>query len=122
MTAIEFIKSIKQVVYDSSVNGCVSLLQKPPGRKPSAKLVELSQYVNQLSDYDKEMMCSIIKLASSQTIFGLLAVIDGVRQIEDSEGKGTFELRFNKAGNSEIINDPNEEYLHDLFNKQVPPV
>ena len=122
MTAIEFIKSIKQVVYDYSVNSCVSLLQKTPGRKPSEKLVELSRYVNQLSEYDKEMMRSIIKLASSQAIFGLLAVIDGVRQIEDSESKGSFELRFNKDGNSVIINDPNEEYLHDLFNQQVPPM
>ena len=122
MTAIEFIKCIKQVVYDSSVNGCVSLLQKPPGRKPSEKLVELSRYVNQLSEYDKEMMYSIIKLASSQAIFGLLAVIDGVRQFEDSESKGSFDLRFNKDGNSVIINDPNEEYLHDLFNQQVPPM
>ena len=122
MTAIEFIKRIKQVVYDSSVDSCLSLLQKPPGRKPSAKLVELSQYLNNLSEYDKEMILSIIKLASGQAIFGLLAVIDGVRQIEDSETKGSFELRFINGGNSVLINDPNEEYLHDIFNQEVPPV
>jgi len=122
MTASKFIGIIKRVVYDSSVRGCFSLLQKPPGRKPSPKLEELSQYVNHLSDHEKEMIYSIIELASKQTIFGLLAVFDGVRQVEDSETKGTFELIFNKAGNSVLINDPNEEYLHDLFNQQVPPL
>lgn len=122
MTATEFILIIKQVVHDSTVNGCISLLEKPPGRKPSAKLVELSHWFNQLNDQDKEMIHSIIELASRQAIFGLLAVIDGVRQIEDSKSKGTLELRFNEVGNSLIINDPNEEYLHNLFNQQVPPI
>lgn len=46
----------------------------------------------------------------------MLCVIDGVRQIESNFDKRELVLEFHK--NNEIIrlNDPNEEYLHDIFN------
>lgn len=121
MTATNFVEQIKLVVYNATITGCLSLMQKPPGRRPSLKLQDLSQWFNQLSDTDKDKVQDVIKLAARQSVFGMFAVLDGVRQVEDSEEKGALELRYSKNGQSQLINDPNAEPLHDIFNQIVPP-
>lgn len=121
MTATEFVEKIRQVVYNSTVAGCLSLMQKPPGRKPSPQLAVLSQWFNQLSEADRAKVRAVIELATRQSVFGMLAVLDGVRQVEDTESKGTLELRYLKDRQSQRLNDPNSEPLHDLFNQIVPP-
>lgn len=121
MTPIDFIFKIKQVVYQSAVKGSVALLQKPPGRKPSSELRALSKWYNQLGEPDKEMVYSVIKLAAKQTTFGMLAVLDGVRQIDENNPKGVLELYYTKDSQKVLLNDPNVDNLHELFNRQVPP-
>ncbi len=121
MNPFDFITKIKQVVYESAVSGSLSLLQKPPGRRPSPKLTTLAQWYNQLSEPEKEKIYSVVELVAKQTSFAMLAVLDGVRQIDDCEKKGVLELRYTKDGHTTLLNDPNTDYLHDLFNKQVPP-
>jgi hypothetical protein len=121
MTATEFVKKIRQVVYDSTVTICLSLMQKPPGRKPSPQIATLSQWFNQLSESDREKVRGVIELAARQCVFGIFAVLDGVRQLEDSEKKGTLEVWYLKDGQSQLINDPGVESLHDIFNQIVPP-
>ena len=121
MTTTEFVEKIRQVVYNSTVTGCLSLMQKPPGRKPSPQLAALSQWFNQLSESDKGKVRDVIELAARQSVFGVFAVLDGVRQVEDTESKGILELRHLKDGQSQLLNDPNAEPLHDIFNQIVPP-
>ena len=121
MIATEFVEKIKQVVYNSTVTGVLSLMQKVPGRKPSPQLVALSQWFNQLSESDKTKVQNVVELAARQSIFGFFAVLDGVRQVEDTEAKGSVELRYLKDGQTQLLNDPNDEPLHDLFNQIVPP-
>ena len=121
MTPQEFVESVTQVVFKSTVAGCLSLMQKPPGRRPSPQLQALSQWFNELSDSDRSRVQDAISLAARQSVFGLLAVLDGVRQVEESETKGTLELRYLKGGESQLLNDPGAEQLHDIFNQIVPP-
>jgi hypothetical protein len=121
MTSDEFTKRIRQVVYDSSIEGVVGLLQKPPGRRPSQTLVALSQWFNQLPLDEKERIRATIQLAVRQAVFGMLTVLDGARSIADAEERGTLELRYNIEGQSVLLNDPAGEALHDLFAEQVPP-
>jgi hypothetical protein len=121
MTAREFIEKIRQVVYNTTVTGCLSLLQEPPGRKPSPQLAALSQWFNQLSEADRAKVRGVIELAARKSVFGVFAVLDGVRQVENTESKGALELRYWKDGQSQLLNDPNAEPLHDIFNQIVPP-
>jgi len=65
---------------------------------------------------NKEWLQEIIKLAVGESIFGILCVIDGVRQIESTLEKGELFLEFRKNGETIRLNDPNQEYLHDIFN------
>ena len=121
MTPKELVERIRQVVYNTTVTGCLTLMEKVPGRRPSPQLVALSQWFNQLPEADKQKVRSAIELAARQSIFGMFAVLDGVRQVEDTERKGTLELRYLKDGQSQLLNDPNAELLHDIFTQIVPP-
>jgi hypothetical protein len=120
MTAVEFVRKISQVVYHSTVTDCLSLIKKVPGRKPSPKLVALSQWFNQLPESDKEKVQDVIQLTARQSVFGFCAVLDGVRQVEDSESRGTLELHYLQDGRAQLLNDSNAELLHDLFNQIIP--
>jgi hypothetical protein len=52
----------------------------------------------------------------------MLTVLDGVTSIRRAEEEdGAFELRYQREGQSALLNDPNGEFLHDLFAQQVPP-
>lgn len=122
MTPVDFVMKIKLVVYDATLDICRAIMLKPPGKRPSPQLRELSSWYNQLSEPDREKVRSAIELATHQSIFGMLAVLDGVRQVEDTESKGIFELRYLKDGQAKLLNDPEAEMLHDIFNQAAPPV
>ena len=118
MNSSEFIESIKIAAGQLTTDDLVSNLENPPGRSPDKKLVELSDWYNSLNTSNKEKLHEIIKLAVGQSIFGILCVIDGVRQIESSLDKGELVLEFRKNGETIRLNDPNGEYLHDIFNSE----
>ena len=116
MNSKEFVESIKIGVEKSTFNELQSLLEHPPGRSPRKELVGLSDWYKSLDISDKENLHEIIKLAAKHSVFGMLCVIDGVRQIESTNDKGELVLEFHKNGEIIRLNDPNEEYLHDIFN------
>ena len=115
MNSTEFIDSIKSVVVETAVDSIKSNLIKPPGKKPSEKLQEMSEWYNNIGDNDKAILLQIIRESVETSIFGFLCVLDGVRIIEDSDEKGKLLLYYEKNGNRQLLNDPNEEYLHDQF-------
>lgn len=116
MNSNEFVESIKIGVEQSTFDGLKSLLENPPGRSPSKELVGLSDWYKSLDISDKENLHEIIRLATKHSIFGMLCIIDGVRQIESTYDKGELVLEFHKNGEIIRLNDPNEEFLHDIFN------
>lgn len=122
MTSSDFVEKIKHVVYDATLAMCRAIMQKPPGKRPSSKIKELSDWYNRLPEWDKEKVQIVVELATHQSVFGMLAVLDGVRQVEDAESKGVLELRYLKNGQSKLINDPEAMLLHDIFNQVVSPV
>jgi hypothetical protein len=116
MNSNEFIESIKIGVEKATFDELQSLLENPPGRSPRKELLRLSDWYKSLDISDKENLQEIIKLTAKQSVFGMLCVIDGVRQIENTFDKGELVLEFHKNGIIIRLNDPNEEYLHDVFN------
>jgi hypothetical protein len=121
MTPDQFINSVRQVVYESAIEGTLSLISKPPGRKPPENLTTVSNWFRQLSENDQEIFKHAIAIAAHQATFGLLAVLDGVRPIEDSSVKGTLELHYVRNNQRTLLNAPNAEALHDLFNQYGMP-
>jgi hypothetical protein len=116
MNAKEFVEVLKEVVEKSSAEGVIETMVQPHGRKPDVKLLNRSEWYNKLTDEDKKMVNEVVVESVQSALFGFLCVLDGVRSIEEDENKGMLKLCFEKDGQQVLINDPNEDYLHDLYN------
>lgn len=119
MNSVEFVKSIIEVVREESISDSIEDLVDPPGRRPSSKDIELSNWFNQLNDKDKEIIAKVVRRAVDTTIFGFFTVLDGVRAIESDSNKGKLELYYKKNENKNLLNNNQYEYLHDIFNNQI---
>jgi len=119
MTTNDFIKGIIASVYNASIEDSVSLMERPPGRKPTPSLVSLSSWFNGLSNSDRENTTAALRLVAEQSVFSFLAVLDGVRPICDPNKEGILELRYVEQGKSILLNDPAQEHLHDLFKREL---
>lgn len=113
----DFVDSIKESVVSGAIKSVQSNLLSPPGRKPSEKLLEMSQWYNKLNDIDKEMVIRIIKETADTSTFGFLCVLDGVRAIEN-ENKGVLKLYYENDNEQILLNDTSNDYLHDIFNSE----
>jgi hypothetical protein len=115
MNASEFVDAIRSEVKDAATQDVMSLLERPPGRRPAPNLVSLSHWFNALPEADRLRVREVAAMASHAATFGLLTVLDGVRVIEDGADRGTLELRHIKGEASTLLNDPNGPVLHDLL-------
>lgn len=118
MNAFEFVAAIRSEVQDSATDGTMSLLRQPPGRRPAPSLVSLSKWFNALSEADRERVREVAALASHEAVFGFLAVLDGVRIIENTPEKGTLELRYVNGGQAILLNVLNAPMLHEILQQQ----
>jgi hypothetical protein len=114
MDSKEFVDVLKIVVRDAAALGEISALNKPPGRKPTAELMERSAWYHSLQDNEKRILSSIIIGVADRAVFGFLCVLDGDRQIEDGPDKGRLELRYVKDS-SVWLNSPEDDVLHELW-------
>jgi hypothetical protein len=115
MNKAEFIEAIKVVVEKSSIENTLNILQHVPGRNPSPQLIARSDWYTNLSSEDKLMVQSIIREAVEDSVFGFLCMLDGVRAIEGAADKGELQLIYRKGESQVLLNDPDEEDLHDIY-------
>jgi hypothetical protein len=108
MNADDFIEGVRMAVYHAAIDGVLKQLAKPSGRNPRADLAELSTWFNELVDQDKDRVASVVERAAAQSVFGMMAVLDGVRVVDDEHTD--FYLR---TGSGVLINE--ERDLHELF-------
>lgn len=120
MTKEEFVKRLKLIVHDSAINSCILTLEQPPGRRPHKSLVTLSAWYNQLSLEDQERVRETAALAARSAVFGMLAVLDGVRAFSDPEENASLELWYKSPGESVLLNEMAGDFLHDIFVGEVP--
>lgn len=109
----QFVEALKSQCRDSAVQGCVENYISPPGRRPAQALVELSQWFNALAVHDREMVVRAMADSADATLFGVLAVLDGSRTIEQQGEKSVFHLSAHKEGQQFVI-CPGPDNLHDL--------
>jgi len=118
MNAEQFIDIVKEDVGEDSIRAVQTILLKPPGMKPSDKDTAMSTWYNSLNDSDRFMVISIIRKSVEMGVFGFLCVLDGVRAIENEPNKGALKLIYEKDQTQVLLNDSNQEYLHDKFNSK----
>lgn len=119
MNRVEFVKAVKLTVYDAVIEDSLSLLAKPPGRRPPKELCDLSAWFNSLTDEDKRMVRLVIELATQQSVFGFFAVLDGIRVVEDGPDRGSIQLSHVHGSTAVALNGDSGPYLHDLFNQEI---
>lgn len=83
ITPERFVEALATHCRDSAVSDCISSYESPPGRRPAARLVRLSQWFNGLSSEERKMVVEVMSDAAQATLFGVLCVFDGVRTIDD---------------------------------------
>lgn len=108
-----FVEILRKVVQERSVESVLQNLEQPPGRQPPLELKELSAFYARLNEDDRAVLKKVLHHATEMTFFGFLCVLDGVRAIENSEDKGTLELWYRKGEQTILLNDPDEDFLHD---------
>jgi len=117
MDSEQFVDAIKTVVRDAAIRSSVRVLENPPGRHPNPELLKKAEWYMNLSEEDKTMIQKVIEVAVQQSVFGMLAVIDGVRVIDEGSSKGDLELFYVKDSERVRLNEPGHEPLHDIFNR-----
>jgi hypothetical protein len=110
----DFVDVLKSQCRDAAVAGCLSLFEHPPGRKPNAELLRVSQWFHTLKPADREVLKLALMDVADSTLFGVLCVIDGVRSVEDTNEKSEFTLTATRKGEHSQIS-PSGTFLHDLL-------
>lgn len=112
-----FIAGLVHVVHEPSVSDNSAMLEAgPSGRRPPARLVELSRWYQGLAPADQLQVRQVLELGVHSALFGALCVIDGARSLESSTD---FALYAVTEEHSVQLNAPNAEALHDEYQGQV---
>jgi hypothetical protein len=110
-----FIRALVVQTSLATVESVLSILREPPGPAPDQRYVGLSAWYERLTENDRMMVRESVREAAEQAVFNFLTILDGVSAIENSSQKGNLRLYFVKDEKSVLLNDPNEEELHNLF-------
>ncbi len=117
MTPTEFVDLVRSSVQDEAVKGSISLVEKPPGRRPDADLVALSSWYNALDAAGKAMARRLCSLTARGAVFGFLTLLDGSRIVRLSDDDDAhFELRFvDQAESTQLAAGLDGPALHELL-------
>jgi hypothetical protein len=116
MKAEEFVDAVRTCVMKAAVVDTLAILEKPPGRKPAADLVQASEWFRGLSEADRKMIERVLTMVSGQAVFGVLAVLDDSRKVDPAFRPGDyFELRHIHDGATDVLSGPNGAGLHELL-------
>lgn len=112
MDSQEFVSAIERYVRDAAIEDTIANLKTPPGRKPQIQAALASAWYNGLTSQEKDQVNGVVAVAVHAALFGLLAVVDGARTIDDENGR--FELTYIAGGEKFTLN-PQSINLHELL-------
>jgi hypothetical protein len=121
MTPEEFVDALREVALHAAVDGALSVVEKPPGRRPRRELVESSAWYRGLSDADRAQLRVVASIVAHDVLFSVFAVLDGIRTVEATPDKGKFKLVFQKDGKEWELNPPRGPMLHEFLNAEPEP-
>jgi hypothetical protein len=85
LTTERLIDGLKLAVHQTATDGVVRVLNRPPGRRPRAELVELSEWYKSLDDYGRTQVYELVRLTADFTVLDMLSVLDGSMAISNEE-------------------------------------
>lgn len=112
MNSETFVEAVERYVRDAAIEDTIANLKNPPGRHVSEQMSAQSNWYNGLSDADAARVNNVIAAAVHAGLFGLFAVLDGARTIDDERGR--YELTY--IGDERVLLNPQSIDLHDLLN------
>jgi len=118
MTPEKLVEIFQRQAMEAAAEDAIKLLSRPPGRSPSPHLVALSKWYLNGSAEDRERIREVSSLSARLAVFGILAILDGVRPIGDA-GQGRLELQYLHNGGAVTLNDAASPLLHDMFQERV---
>jgi len=113
MDSKTFINAIERYVRDAAVISTIRMLEAPPGRQLPGEVRDRSDWYKNLSDEDRLRVREVISLAAHSALFGMLAVIDGSRVID--EVGGHFKLLY--ITDTETLLNSDSVSLHELLSE-----
>ena len=112
MNGEEFVDAIRRYVKNAAIEDTIENLKNPLGRRVPPEEQARSDWYNGLSEIDKAQLNGAIASAVHAGLFGFLCVLDGVRTIDDANGR--FELTY--LNDKRILLNPPSNSLHELLN------
>ena len=83
MDSSSFVEGVYVAVYEGAIDDVVTLLSDSPGRAPSPRIIALSEWYRALEASDAKHVEEVIRLSVDLAVFGFLAVLDGVRAVDN---------------------------------------
>lgn len=111
MDSKEFVSALERYVRDAAVRSTITALESPPGRHVPTAVRDRSDWYNSLGDEDRARVREIAALAAHSALFGMLAVVDGSRVIDDIRGQ--FKLLY--VADKEVLLNSDSISLHELL-------
>ena len=122
MQASEFVELVDKLAGQSAIDDVLSLLSKPPGRKPPEHLLRLSKWFNELDEADKSAVSEIIAETADATLFGVYCLLDGSRKLVEDSAAESVDLVY-RGEDGEVLlastDSGSEDLLHELRNSLI---
>ena len=115
MTPDDFVGIIRTQVCEGAITATIAALSHAPGREPSSRDIELSDWFNALNAEAKLALRSVISEAAEQAVFNFLALLDGVCRAGNDDLNGRLELSWVTDAGRFVLNAASAEELHRLF-------
>ena len=111
MTPRKFVSALKREVRED-VASTVEYIASPPVPNPPGHLGKFSRWWRGLSAADRRVARDLLCYAAEGSLFSLLNIRDGVHSLD----KGHFELFHVKGKSRTRLNNPDGDFLYELFN------
>jgi hypothetical protein len=115
MNGTDFVNAVKIAVQSGAQKGVVASLENPPGKRPDPELLSMSNWYKSLPAEDQTRIHHLVGMATRQTVYNFLLVLDGLLAIENTERKGEVLLQYEEDGRRIRLNDPRSEFLSTVF-------
>ena len=113
-----FVGALKATVIDGLASDIASTWQTPPGRLRSEVISRRVDWLNGMSQNERELLESFGAEVARSAVFGVLAVLDGNRTVEAPEN-GHLELHHIADGHANLLASSAAEMsvapLHELL-------